>query len=130
MKNKMNVFLLPLLIFAGVTGIIQLARIPLQNAAIHISVLMGANAFLAVIHLLVAALQKRALANPNPNVFIRSVMSGMLIKMVAVALAVVLYNVLAGPVFSGKTVFVALFIYLLYLAGEVYTISVLNRRNA
>ena len=52
------------------------------------NVLMGANLLFLVTGLLVFFMQKNALQNKNPNVFVRSVIAGMMIKMFSTVLAV------------------------------------------
>ena len=74
-------------------------------------------------------IQKNALQNTNPNVFIRSVILGMMIKMFSTVLAVLAYVVLVGQGYNKKAVFIALFMYLAYLATEVIIISKENKRN-
>ena len=79
--------------------------------------------------LLVFFMQKNALNNKNPNVFIRSVMAGMMIKMFSTVLAVLAYVVLVGPTYNKNAVFISLFMYLLYLAAEVFAISKVNSKK-
>ena len=90
------------------------------------NVLLGANLLFMGTGLLVFFMQKNALNNKNPNVFIRSVMAGMMIKMFSTVLAVLAYVVLVGPTYNKKAVFISLFMYLLYLAAEVIAISKVN----
>ena len=93
------------------------------------NVLLGANALFMGTGLLVFFIQKNALANKNPNVFIRSVMAGMMIKMFSTILTVLAYVVLVGPDYDKKAVFISLFMYLLYLAAEVAAISKENNKR-
>ncbi len=90
------------------------------------SVLAAGNIALMVLTLFTIAFQKKALENKNPNVFIRSIMSSMLIKMVAVATGVIIYAKSSGDNFSKGGIFAVLVLYLLYLAAEVYTVMKMN----
>ncbi len=93
------------------------------------NVLLGANLLFMATGLLVFFMQKNALTNKNPNVFIRSVMAGMMIKMFSTVLAVLAYVVLVGPTYNKKAVLISLFMYLFYLAIEVVAISKLNNKK-
>lgn len=122
--------LLPLLIIFIVLTIFILSATNLwQKYNIDKNVLMGANFLFMGTGLLVFFMQKNALSNKNPNVFIRSVIAGMMIKMFSTVLAVLAYVVLVGPTYNKKGVFISLFMYLIYLAAEVTAISKLNSKK-
>ena len=55
------------------------------------ALLWGANIFFLLLSLITLALQIKSMKNKNPNVFIRSVMGGILIKMFGSLLAVFVY---------------------------------------
>ena len=119
--------LLPLLIIFIVLTIFILSATNLwQKYNIDANVLLGANFLFMGTGLLVFFIQKNALINKNPNVFIRSVIAGMMIKMFSTVLAVLAYVVLVGPTYNKKAVFISLFMYLIYLAAEVIAISKVN----
>lgn len=122
--------LLPLLIIFIVLTIFILSATNLwQKYDIDKNVLLGANFLFMGTGLLVFFMQKNALSNKNPNVFIRSVIAGMMIKMFSTVLAVFGYVVLVGPTYNKKGVFISLFMYLIYLAAEVTAISKLNSKK-
>lgn len=119
--------LLPLLIiFIVLTIFITSATNLWQKYNIDKNVLLGANFLFMGTGLLVFFMQKNALTNKNPNVFIRSVIAGMMIKMFSTVLAVLAYVVLVGPTYNKQAVFISLFMYLIYLAAEVIAISKVN----
>lgn len=91
------------------------------------NVLMGANLLFLVTGILVFFMQKNALQNKNPNVFVRSVIAGMMIKMFSTVIAVLAYVVTVGQGYNKKAVFISLFMYLIYLAAEVIAISKVNK---
>ena len=94
-------------------------------------VIQSANVFFFFITILSMLMQMSAMNHKNPNVFIRSVMGGLFIKMVLTALALVIYFVASGKNFNTKAVFVSLFLYLVYLGIEVATMISLNKpKNA
>ena len=92
-------------------------------------VLYGANFLFLCVSMVVFFMQKKALTNANPNVFIRSVIAGMMIKMFATVIAVLAYVVLTGKDYNTKAVFIALIMYLFYLAAEVWAITKENSRS-
>ena len=63
----------------------------------------------------------------NPQVFIRRVMSSMLLKLFACVIAVVAYYFLSGSSFNKPAVYISMLIYIIYLVVEVGTIMKLNK---
>ena len=119
--------LLPLfVIFITLTVIIFGATFLWEKYNVDKNVLFGANMLFMGTGLLVFFMQKSALSNKNPNVFIRSVIAGMMIKMFSTVVAVLAYVVLVGPTYNKQAVFISLFMYLIYLAAEVIAISKVN----
>lgn len=118
-----------IIIFAAITVLILALKGFLVHKGFDIYVLLGANTLFFLMGLLVFSLQKKALSNANPNVFVRSVISGMMIKMFACVIAVLAYVVLTGNDYNKRSVFLSLFIYLIYLAAEVAAIMQLNKKN-
>ena len=119
--------LLPLfVIFIALTVIIFGATFLWEKYNVDKNVLFGANMLFMGTGLLVFFMQKSALSNKNPNVFIRSVIAGMMIKMFSTVVAVLAYVVLVGPTYNKQAVFISLFMYLIYLAAEVIAISKVN----
>ena len=96
---------------------------------IDYNVLIIANVLFLLISLLAFFMQQKALANRNPNVFVRSVMGGMLMRMFVCIAAIVVYRLVAGNSVNKLSVFAALFLYLLYLGVEVAVIMKLNKQK-
>lgn len=92
-------------------------------------VLIGAACLFFLVSLFVFRMQYMAMQNRNPNVFIRSVMTGMIIKVFACVGAVVTYYFLSGPLFNKPAVYVAMVIYIIFLTVEVRTIMKLNKNK-
>lgn len=94
-------------------------------------VLMGGNCIFFLVSILVFRMQYMAMHNNNPQVFIRSVMSGMIIKVFACVIAVVAYYFASKANFNKPAVYVSMIIYMVYLIVEVRTIMKLNKtKNA
>jgi hypothetical protein len=123
---------LPLVVtFLILTVIIFAGNIFYTEKGIDYMVLMGGNCLFFLISLLVFRMQYRAMYNSNPNVFIRSVMGGMLIKVFGCVIAVVGYYFISKTAFNKPAVYASMVIYIIYLVVEVRTIMKLNKtKNA
>ena len=97
------------------------------DKGINYAVVMGGNCLFFLISLFVFRMQYVAMHNPNPNVFIRSVMGGMLIKVFGCVIAVVAYYFISGKAFNKPAVYLSMVIYIVYLVVEVRTIMKLNK---
>jgi len=124
--------LLPLLItFLVLMVLIFAAKIFYGGKGVDYTVIMGANGLFFLISLLVFRMQVKAMHNSNPNVFIRSVMAGMIVKVFACILAVVAYYFLSRELFNKPAVYISMIIYIIFLTVEVRTIMKLNKtKNA
>lgn len=123
---------MPLFItFMVLVAVIFAGNFLLTDRGIDYVVVMGGNCLFFLISLFVFRMQFLALYNRNPQVFIRSVMGGMLIKMFVCVAAIVAYYFLSGDKFSKPAVYVAMVIYIVYLVVEVRAIMKLNKaKNA
>jgi hypothetical protein len=92
------------------------------------ALLWAANLFFFLLSLITLALQIKSMKNKNPNVFIRSVMGGILIKMFGSLLAVFVYVIYNDYKFDKGSMFLGLCFYLFYLMAEVTTLMKLNRK--
>jgi len=128
--NSQKKIIFPLfIIFLFLSASLSISKTILGKWGIDYKVLLVANALFFLVSLGVFFMQKKALNHNNPNVFIRSVMAGMLIKMGVCVFAVIIYRLVAGNSVNKVSVFVAMFLYLLYLAVEVRVIMKLNRQK-
>lgn len=128
--NATGRLLLPLILFfLLITALIFLLSSTLKNHAIDGNVLLGSNALFFIISIVSFLIQQKGLQNKNPNVFIRSVMSGMMVKMICCIIAVIVYVYCSGTGFNKRAVFFALFLYLIYLATEVFVVMKMNKNK-
>jgi hypothetical protein len=118
-----------LVIFVALTVFIVAANTFWAKYNVDKNVLLGANLLFVVISIFVFFIQKKALTNINPNVFIRSVIAGMMIKMFSTAIAVLVYVLVVGNTYNTSAVFISLIMYLIYLAAEVMAISKENKNK-
>lgn len=100
-----------------------------ERYGINRDVLIVANTLLFLSNFIVFLLQKKALKNANPNVFIRSVMAGTMIKMVIIAGAFIGYVVWARKAINKPAVYISIFLYFLYLAVEVIMAMKMNKQQ-
>ena len=126
MKEK-NLLIPLLLVFLAAVVFIFASSSFLQKWGADKMVLLIGNLIFLMVSLLVFQLQKKALANENTNVFIRSIMSGMLIKMAAIMLALFLYWQISGSSFNKATVIISVGLYLVYFITGVYCTMQLNK---
>lgn len=117
--------------FLVLAAIIFAANIFYTGKGVDYAVVMGGNFLFFLISLLVFRMQYLAMYNKNPQVFIRSVMGGMLIKVFGCLIAVVAYYFISGPAFNKPAVYASMVMYIIYLVVEVRTIMKLNKtKNA
>jgi len=103
----------------------------LADKGINYLVVMGGNCLFFLVSLFVFRMQYVAMYNSNPNVFIRTVISGMIIKMFACVVAVIGYYFISKNAFNKPAVYISMVIYIVYLVVEVKTIMKLNKsKNA
>ena len=127
--NTQRKFTLTLIFIFIITSIFFLAgKNILVKYGIDTTVLLIANGILFIVSIGVFMLQHKALQHSNPNVFIRSVMMGMMIKMLVCAIAVVIYVIACGNGFSGSSIFIFMFLYFIYLIAEVRAVLKLNKQ--
>jgi hypothetical protein len=118
-----------LVIFVTLTIFIIAANALWIKYNVDRDVLLGANVLFLLTSIIVFFMQKNALANTNPNVFVRSVIAGMMIKMFSTAIAVLAYVLIVGNTYNTSAVFISLIMYLIYLAAEVMAISQENKNK-
>ncbi len=94
---------------------------------IDFQVLMIGNLLLLILSLISINFQKKALNNSNPNVFIRSIMKSMIVKMFTMVVTVFIYVEYCDGNYNKKSVFISLILYLIYLGLEVKSMMNLNK---
>ena len=96
---------------------------------IDTNILLFGNALLFIVSIGIFFLQHKALKNSNPNVFIRSMMAGSMIKMLVCAVAVLVYILSSKGHFNKIVVFIFLGLYIIYMTTEVTAIMKLNKQS-
>lgn len=122
--------LLPLVFtFIIFTLLLLVALVFFNDRGVSVVVILMANFLFFGMSLFVFRMQRKAMQHSNPNVFIRSVMAGMMIKMFVVIVAVMAYVLLSGKQFNKAAVLISLLFYGVYLAVEVAAVMKLNKRK-
>jgi hypothetical protein len=131
MKKELK-YLIPVLILFFLMLIIILSFSALLiKWNIDPAVVLFANLLFMVLTAVNFLMQVRGLNNSNPNVFIRSMMGGMLLKMAVVLISLMIYWKASGAAFNKNGVFVSLGIFFLYFVLGVYCVMLLNKsKNA
>ncbi len=118
-----------ILLFLIIEAAILVFANQLDAKGISSNVITAGNLVLLALTIITGLIQKKALTNSNPNVFIRSVMSGMLIKLVIGGIIIILYATLSSENFNKSGIFSVMILYLFYLATEVVIVMKLNKRK-
>lgn len=118
-----------ILLFLLLNGGLFFVNENLTKLGLQYKFLIVANLIFFIISIIAFLMQKNALKNTNPNVFIRSVMGGMLIKMAICIVAVAVYAIVFKNNFSSNSILAAMFLYLVYLGVEVAVATKLNRQK-
>ena len=90
------------------------------------NVLMAANLILFAVTLIGLLSLISASKNPNPNVLVRTVMAGMGLRLVGIAIAVLLYIKMSGAGISPRSVYAGFALYPLYTWLEIRLFLKLN----
>lgn len=94
------------------------------------SVVMASNLLLFIIGIISGAMSIKAMKNPNPNVFIRSIMAGTFIKLMVIATAVLIYFAVAGANKNVYAILVGMVLYIFYTILEVKAAFSFNKHKA
>ncbi len=129
MPNKSKPIFPLIFLFIFFTIVFLITNTQFIKWGIDIQVLMVANILFFAISLIAFFIQSNALQKSNPNIFIRSIMAGMLIKMVVVVLAAAAYVLALGKLANKASIFIDMFLYIVYLATEVSIVIKLNKNK-
>ena len=128
-KNNRRAFIPSFIVFILVNLFCTTFANWLSDKGIDPIVLGTANLFLFALSVIIFFMYKKALQNTNPNVFVRSVMGGTLLKLVVIAGASVIYFLSAGKDKSLYAIVAAIALYFIYTFIEVKNAQKLNREH-
>ena len=101
----------------------------LEMQGIDRDVLIIANAILFLSNLVTILLLMKALRNSNPNVFVRSMMAGTVIKLLVIAISFIAYAFAVKKNINKPAVYISIVLYFLYLVLEVAIVLKLNKQK-
>jgi hypothetical protein len=130
MQNNKKQVLPLIIILLGLNTFFFTASSFFEKYGINSYVLIAANTLLFLTNFIALLLQRKALQNKNPNVFVRSIMAGIMIKMFVALGAFIGYVLISGKQKVNKpALYVSLFLYFVYLAVEVAIVIKLNKQK-
>ncbi len=129
MNNNRKAVLPLILIFIFLNTFFITGHSFFEKQNIDNNVLIVSNAVLFVSNLVTLILLIRSLRNPNPNVFVRSMMAGTVIKLLIIAIAFVAYVFALKKNVNKPAIYISIFLYFLYLAVEVAIVLKLNKQK-
>jgi uncharacterized membrane protein len=113
-------------LFVFVNSVIQIGEQELIKYKFVPTVIMSANMLLFVVTLIGLIALVNASKNPNPNVLVRTVMAGMGLRLMGIAIAVLLYIKMSGAAISPRSVYAGFALYPLYTWLEIRLFLKLN----
>ncbi len=116
------------ILFAIVNLLLLVGNTVLLTIGIQAVVVAGANALLFAIALFNVRMHGKAVQNPNPHVFSRSIMAGTFIKLMVLGMAAVIYLLLAKQNRNVAGLFAGMALYLVYTFLEVKIALQLNKQ--
>jgi hypothetical protein len=129
MKKQRNPLFPFVIVFLFFNGLSLAGKSIIARWGIDYNILILANSLFLILSLLVFRLQRKAMQNKNPNVFVRTVMGGMMIKMFIFIFVIIIYWFTMRDSFSKVSVIAAMFLYLIYLATEVKLLTNLMKKK-
>lgn len=123
MKNRLNSFLPVLLLFILLNTFFIAGKNLLSRWNADQEVLIIGNLLLFVITLITFILATKAMANPNPQVFIRSVYGSIMIKMFICIIAAFIYIATFKNQINKPALFTCMGLYLVYTFIEVSVLT-------
>lgn len=128
MQKRKQLFPL-LFVFIAINTFLLTSSAFFDKHGIDRDVLIVANTLFFLSNFIAFFLQSRALQNKNPNVFVRSMMVSMMIKMLLVLGAFLGYVVVLGKAINKPAIYISIFLYFVYLAIEVAIVLKLNKQK-
>lgn len=118
-----------ILIFILMNGFFVAGKNMLVKWGIDQSVVIIGNLVLFLVSLISFLLSRRAMKADNPNVFVRAMYAGVMIKLFACVIAAFIYFSVAKPNVNKPGLFVCMGLYMLYTAVEVSSLTKLLRKQ-
>jgi hypothetical protein len=118
-----------ILIFILVNAFFVAGKNMLVKWGIDQSVVIIGNLVLFLVSLLSFLLSRRSMKSDNPNVFVRAMYAGVMIKLFACVIAAFIYFSAAKPNVNKPGLFVCMGLYMVYTAVEISSLTKLLRKQ-
>jgi hypothetical protein len=119
-----------ILIFIFLNAFFIVGKTWLANKGIDQSVLIAGNLLLFLVSLITFLITYRSLKAKNPNVFVRAMYGGFIIKFFVVAIAAFIYIMMTKKNVNKPALFICMGLYVLYTFFEVSSlIRVLKQKK-
>ena len=119
MKEKLRGFLPVILFFVVLNSIFIAGRSMLEDRGVDQEVLLLGNGLIFLITLVSYLVAQRGLHHPNPNVFMRTVMGSIMIKMFLLVIVAFIYIAMYKKDLNKPALFISMGLYLVYTFMEV-----------
>ncbi|MGZ5286885.1 MAG: hypothetical protein ACXWV0_06120 [Flavisolibacter sp.] len=130
MKGKISGAIPVILVFIILNALFIAGRSPLEKWGADQTVLILGNTFIFLITLVSFFIARRGLKNPNPNVFMRSVMGSIMIKMLLVVILAFIYISMYKKGINKPALFTCMGLYLVYTFIEVRSLMNLLKQKS
>ncbi len=128
-ERKASIPVPAILIFIIVTAICIIFKSALAQKNIDTNVVLGGNILLFLLYVVSSVMHAKTLKDPNPNAFVRSIMGAMVMKLFAIAAAILIYLFLVGKDKNIAGIIICMGLYIIYAGIEVRSTSSLNKKN-
>lgn len=118
MKKKLPFFYLLLLVYLIIWVILKGSEQRMQSWGVNMTVLQGAHLLLWLTTLLTYRMASGSFSNPNPQVSVRAMLGGLLIKFFVIALAAFVYIIYQKKQVNIPALTGGALLYVLYTALE------------
>ena len=129
-RTKFKGFLPVVIFFVALNAFLISGRTMLQRWGADQEVLIIGNTLLFIITFFSFLIAQRGLKNPNPNVFVRSVMGSIMIKMFLLVIAAFVYISIFKKGINKPALFGCMGLYLVYTFMEVAALTRLLKQKA
>ena len=130
MKGKLKGFIPVIVLFVILNAIFIAGRDVLDRWGADQQTLIIGNGLLFIITLISYLIAQRGLHNPNPNVFMRTVMGSIMIKMFLIVIAAFVYISMFQKNINKPALFTCMGLYLVYTFLEVSGLMKLLKQKA
>lgn len=118
-NDKRRILLIPMFIFIFFNALFLVERGLLIRHGFDQLLLVGGNVFLFILTMIALGIQLQGLNSVNPNVFVRSVYTVMIVKLFIVAITGLVYIYWNRQHLNKRGLFVIMGLYVVYTAFEI-----------